>query len=308
LSKERKHYITKLEEQKQVQTIMPIKTYASAVKTPSHVLVVGRTQTDPDNQSRLTRQTAAKTQQELWKGIPEQERTFIPEKSRLSGHNIVLEYKTAEDRDKAKVQLEKAAAPMGLTCTVGREKQPKVRVDHLPADITFEELKVELSRHLENADTSNIKVVNVLKRDDECTYFLKLSQVLHEKLIRRKSIVVNFMSCPISDYHEQCFKCGKFNHISKYCQSKACCGKCSSVDHETKACPVTDQNYFKCSNCTFHGCADINNPHGAFQIRKCPIATGSRTPRTTISSSQGYGRVFLNSSKNRPRTSGMQTR
>lgn len=43
----------------------------------------------------------------------------------------------------------------------------------------------------------------------------------------------------------QCFKCGRFNHLSKQCKSKKVCLKCSG-DHSENECVFVD---LSCTNC-----------------------------------------------------------
>lgn len=113
-----------------------------------------------------------------------------------------------------------------------------------------------------------------------CAFVVCVSGADRVRILKRPRIFVNLLSCPISDFVPQCFKCWRFGHMSGKCPNDPRCGNCGSGEKANHKCPADGTT--KCCNCSQSG-------HGARQTSLCMFA------KKQMSSPKGQ--VFV-SSKN----------
>ncbi|KXZ75771.1 hypothetical protein TcasGA2_TC031700 [Tribolium castaneum] len=86
-------------------------------------------------------------------------------------------------------------------------------------------------------------------------WVVELHPVARNHFIKSGSrLFINWKSLHIRDYLRvtRCFKCQKFGHVSKFCNSEKQCGYCASTDHESVTCKLkNEENKHKCIAAVF---------------------------------------------------------
>lgn len=72
---------------------------------------------------------------------------------------------------------------------------------------------------------------------------------VRKQLLAKGRIYIEFASCRDEDHIRvlRCYKCQKYGHDHKNCQSEETCGRCSGA-HETRSCKAEDTD-IKCVTC-----------------------------------------------------------
>lgn len=90
-------------------------------------------------------------------------------------------------------------------------------------------------------------------------------------VIQKGKIYFDWKSCNVEDYVRvsRCYKCQRFGHVAKHCNSEKQCGFCASTDHESKDCRYKeDTARHKCANCMRAGKKETDHDASA---KKCAI-------------------------------------
>lgn len=90
-------------------------------------------------------------------------------------------------------------------------------------------------------------------------------------VLQKGKIYLDWKSCNVEDYVRisRCYKCQRFGHVAKHCNSEKQCGFCAATDHESKDCRhKEDTARHKCANCMRAGKKAIDHDASA---KKCPI-------------------------------------
>ena len=96
----------------------------------------------------------------------------------------------------------------------------------------------------------------------------------------------------------QCFKCQRFDHVSRNCQALTRCVKCGE-SHQSKDCSVTEKEKFACANCkenhtaNYRGCADYKKAKKRItkkrpRTRKVTHQRPSDTPKSMVDPNKSY--------------------
>ena len=186
-----------------------------------------------------------------------------------ANNGAVCEFATVEDRDEAKAALERCTDVTKYLVSLPRK--PQVVIKFVPQETTEEEL-LEAIAKCPGVEVDDCKVIKQLGKDTQPTrpYLVEVSKQGKAMLLMKKHLMVNgFSRCLVEEKSNQCFACYGFGHIAASCKLQRC-GKCSSVEHQTKDC--TSQ-IMKCCNCLNK---KIDGPaHAAFQTWLCPVAKSS---------------------------------
>ena len=206
--------------------------------------------------------------------------------------DVYFDLPSPEEREKL-VPLLKDEVITGNTIVNVKKKCPVITIKNVSDYVDEEELiariKAQNSKIGELIDKNGSEFTVVfakeLKTKSRTTAFVedensKLFQIVARvsEDIRRilksdnDKLFIGFTAHHVFDrfYVKSCAKCHRFDHYHADCQGKACCGFCSSEDHDSNNCPIhvqKDQANFKCVNCKDAGKpADGHSSHW----HKCP--------------------------------------
>jgi hypothetical protein len=107
--------------------------------------------------------------------------------------------------------------------------------------------------------------------NDTTSWIVELHPAARAHFVTTERIYTTWRSHNIRDFLlvSRCFKCLRFGHIAKFCNSPRQCGFCASTDHESRDYEDReDKRAHKCANCTRSGIKEANH-HTAENI--CPI-------------------------------------
>lgn len=154
----------------------------------------------------------------------------------------------------------------GLSCTRLGKFAPRLLIKRVPSELKSGDVKADLiaqnlygMANLEQ-EQEHIRVITALstkRRDGTPSPFAdwvvevtpKIRQFIMRDTISR--VFLSWASCPVRDHLRlnRCYKCQKFGHHSKDCQSEAACAKCAGAN-ETKDCAASPEIPSKCINCS----------------------------------------------------------
>nr|XP_015840246.1 PREDICTED: uncharacterized protein LOC107399080 [Tribolium castaneum] len=166
---------------------------------------------------------------------------------------------------------------LNLTAERINKTWPKIQIFDVPKDLDADQLISEIQKQQdlpESLPKNFVKTAfKVGNKDGKANqWVVELHPVARNHFIKSGSrLFINWKSLHIRDYLRvtRCFKCQKFGHVSKFCNSEKQCGYCASTDHESVTCKLkNEENKHKCSNCTRAEQQDTNH---AAESSNCPI-------------------------------------
>lgn len=154
--------------------------------------------------------------------------------------------------------------------------------------MSADEIKEELiAQNLSSDHGSELKVIYIFqpKQDKRFTScILEVSPTVHKVLFGGRRIFLKYAICSFADYIRilQCYKCLKFGHMARNCNSKPACGHCAG-EHDTKDCVSKDLPPI-CFNCKVHQGFNDDTDHEATDAKRCPILDRKIKDRITSTS------------------------
>ncbi|EFA12186.1 putative 50 kDa protein in type I retrotransposable element R1DM-like Protein [Tribolium castaneum] len=154
---------------------------------------------------------------------------------------------------------------------------PKIQVFDVPKEMVADELIKEIQKQPDlpgNIPKQFVKSAFKAGNKEGKTnhWVIEIHPAARNYFIASGSkLFVSWKSLHVRDYLRitRCFKCQKFGHVSKFCNSEKQCGYCASNDHESISCNFkNNEDKHKCSNCERAGQQELNHPAGS---TNCPI-------------------------------------
>jgi hypothetical protein len=159
---------------------------------------------------------------------------------------------------------------------------PRMQIMDVPEHTTQEQLLAELCKqNLPATVPENFtgKMFKYGRRsrgnerggNDTTSWIVELHPAARAHFVKTERIYTTWRSHNIRDFLlvSRCYKCQRFGHIAKFCNSPRQCGFCASTDHESRDCEAReDKRAHKCANCTRSGIKEANH-HTAESV--CPI-------------------------------------
>lgn len=194
-------------------------------------------------------------------------------------NGVIVEAETDEGAERLRGQ--DALREAGLKAERPEKKRPVIKIFDVSADLTEDEIRNEI--FLRNMRGSEIE------RDDFLSEFkirhrykdtntggskvhlvVECSGRIRNWLRARERVYIEWQGCRVKDYVDvaRCYKCQRFGHIAKFCQSeKPSCSYCAG-EHEFKDCnDKKNKEKECCANCKRER-RDNSNHHVGW--KKCP--------------------------------------
>lgn len=137
---------------------------------------------------------------------------------------------------------------------------------HVPIDIEEHDIANSLTKSFPEATSHRLTKNGSKLRTLKITFRTEtqLTEAInHGLLLEKESLCVRIEKANNSPVFTQCFKCWRFGHIAKFCQSTPVCKTCSN-EHEQNPCT----NDPKCRNCGENHPADSWSKCAKFQAYK----------------------------------------
>lgn len=147
-----------------------------------------------------------------------------------------------------------------FVANIPSKRRPKMKLYDVPVDMTDEEIlndvyKQNFEAHGYDYDSFKDKFKILFKvgpRDQQTTQIIIEVENELRKIIQSSGrLYLGWSSCKTVDHFIiiRCFKCQRFGHLAKECQSKTdVCSHCAEEGHSIKECLEKEWSY-RCSNC-----------------------------------------------------------
>ena len=148
-------------------------------------------------------------------------------------------------------------------------RKPRVIIYDIPLDLPREELLRQVCTQRGILE-SQVRVLFSIPREHVAHWVLETDPSVFPQL-KGSKLLIGWTRVKVSEHLRptQCFKCGRFGHISTNCPSKEYCLHCSTRTHSTSECR---EKKLKCANCAFNNekfGIGVNQNHSMIDPR-CP--------------------------------------
>lgn len=205
--------------------------------------------------------------------------------SKIRNAGVAIELKDSISLEKIKAEPKLKAV---VEATMPKKRRPKVLIYDVPRGFTEKAL-------VENIHGQNGAEMSLEQFSGKCKHLFRtgprnaeitacvveVSARVRNDLMKSNRVCVGCTSCKVVDHYiiTRYFKCQKYGHIAKLCQSKAeVRGHCAVEGHGFKACPSNnDAKKAKCVNCTgtVRGGKPVQANHPSSD-RKCTLYVSER--------------------------------
>lgn len=253
LQNEKINLLTSLvKELKQSQQIV---TVCENIPTYSQISQKNSLKNKPIEQTLLVKTKAEHDHKQVFNEIitkvnPEELKIGVKIAKSTKDGKVFLKCDSSESLEKLKNSIETNLGDK-VTLNVPKKLNPRLKVIDVHKNLHAESneniiRKVKCQNNI-NAD-EYLDIVYKSKIEDNCFYLiLEADPLVYNQLLHKKKICIGWSSCPIYDHVTvvRCYKCCKFGHIAKKCNSTLVCPTCSG-NHERAAC---ESQVKKCVNC-----------------------------------------------------------
>lgn len=137
-----------------------------------------------------------------------------------------------------------------VLCTVPKLRNPRVIVYDVPLDIEGTDV-VQAAAEQAGVEVEHISIKFPIKGKDQRHWVLETTPEAFPPLKRLGKLVLGWSRSKISEHLRptQCFRCGRYGHISRNCKNKEACLECGSTKQpKSKSCAEGRCRSF-CGNC-----------------------------------------------------------
>lgn len=160
---------------------------------------------------------------------------------------VLVETEREEDVETLIKEIESNKKLKGvLECQRPKKRSPEIIVFSVDEKVEEEEL-LEAFRKQFDSDLE-ISVRTKFKSREGWNWVLQVPGEAFSNIVKDKKVFVGWRRYNIREHLRpvQCFKCGQFGHISKFCRNNELCKSCGAEAHKTdEVCPGKT-----CLNCT----------------------------------------------------------
>lgn len=153
-------------------------------------------------------------------------------------------------------------------------KQPLLKIVGLYSKMSEEQLieKIQTQNDV-ITENSEIKLIEIKENPRGVTAVISADCSTYENIMKIGKLNIEWERCMVYPFFKitRCFNCQGYNHISRFCDKKIVCGKCSG-EHKLESCT---SEIVKCSNCVFAKDVlklnmDLDTNHCAWSVH-CPV-------------------------------------
>ena len=194
-------------------------------------------------------------------------------------NGVVVEAETEEGA--ANLMKQTSLQEAGLKVEKPSKKKPIIMIYDVSADLNEVEIKSDVfSRNFHGCDIKEEdfneefsvrhKYKDVRSAGRRNHIVVECSVRVRNWLRSKEKIFIEWQACRVKDYVDvaRCFKCQRYGHIAKHCNSVKPCCSCCAGEHDNKDCPNKDKkNSVCCANCKREG--RPNTKHDAAS-KLCP--------------------------------------
>lgn len=215
--------------------------------------------------------TSEELKDELMKSVhPRKDRIRICRMSRIRNGGIALELETEAEANIVKNRVANFAKVQEP-----KKRLPKLIIYNVPNEYKEQEVIHDLVSQNLNSEAEDIE--NLKNQIKICfktgpkelpthNLVIELPPKQHKVLRMQGRAYLGWNSTKVADFVSvtRCYKCQKFGHIAKECNSKdEICGHCSKTGHDRRNCPLTRIDPI-CANCP------TNKNHHDVHSKTCP--------------------------------------
>jgi hypothetical protein len=218
--------------------------------------------------------SSTKTKEILTKTVNPKDLCIKPDRLiKIRNNGVMIESSTIEVE---KLIGDKSLQKAGLEARKPKILWPKLVIHNVPNPVSAE----ELSERIEEQVQKKIRLpenwcayAGTLgpKKTTDASWILEVHPTVWKSLTSEGHIYIDWHSCRVENFVKltKCFKCQRYGHVAKYCNSEESCGFCTSSEHETKDCPHKNlPAKHSCINCIRAKFRDHSHHTNA---ESCPI-------------------------------------
>lgn len=235
----------------------PKKTIAEIIKENivSNPIVVLR----PKDKKQLVKITT----EEIQKVINPSTSKITNMKTTASGGGVII---SCKDKESIKKCSEEIQTKLGekYDINIPKKRNAQIKIVGLNNQLKEEDLieKIESQNHVLHAN-SKISLVNMKKNGKgRIIATIETDEITHNNIIEKEILAIGWRECRVYENVPiaRCFKCQRYNHVSKYCEQQLRCGVCAG-SHDSNDC---NRENICCANCLdantrFHLNIDVNH-------------------------------------------------
>ncbi|XP_055353172.1 uncharacterized protein LOC129599062 isoform X2 [Paramacrobiotus metropolitanus] len=240
-------------------------------------------------------QTVRAFKSALQEHIPCESRTFALKNVKPGyGKSVIMTFPTRADYDKGKAEITKRSESLKCSVSEPKKKMPRLIVRKVDKAVTKTEFleKLIIQNSLEYF-RENLKIVVKLESGNEsintCAFVIETSSGAADYLLKRGKVTIDFELCPVEEHFHviQCGNCCRYGHRKETCTFLTQCGFCIE-SHRFENCNCNWEDTPKCVNCVSSGKQTEENPHHAFDHKRCPVYHDTRVKVSKILKSRTF--------------------
>lgn len=145
----------------------------------------------------------------------------------------------------------------------GEKMRPKIIIYGVNEDLKEDELLSSLIMQNNFPENSELKYEFKMKNIRGSNIVLSLHHDAFNYIMKNRKVNILWERFNVREFLKplQCFNCGRFGHMAKYCRLHKQCANCGSDEHDEINCTSEPQ----CSNCHSHNVrfkTDFDTKHG----------------------------------------------